>query len=955
MNLRAGKCSWAVFLAVGLAGSLSAADSVFVDQAFNGRWQSPFEVFVFQQIAEADGLRLINSIGDPQFAEKNCPGPSEKREFYSASTPDVLLYGCTNGNALVGRFTDKNNNGQADSGSFASDPIPKPLSATPAFDVTINSKVNGTIRMRLAYLSGGLATPLAYVTDDVAILKATPGSGASLLGSDPLPPFQVQVSFQVKTVPQASVVLVLADKIGVLGSSEAVTGSKADGLRQSPLTIPAPAPTRPLQGPLTLIAELRSPSGAVLAASKPANYSIYVPPSGVSVSPDFLHFVAFPGSLLQSGRQSATIRITGLSPGARLALSPQFSGGGTNWMTTSLSKAAGQLQVVVDDANLAPGVYWGSIGLQWDGGERSIAVAFRVYPTRSGYGWMSVVPNTLLFESALTGTNDVRNVKVYDQHNHLAVPGFVVTRELPYLVQTGPAYSPPDWPYASPADYFSVKLSEALRQVGTKSTVLKVSAPGHYAEPVLVTTRIRSDAEPQVPVLSRSSVWLNPYLRSNIVRVDCSFRGGEGYVQPVEVTAVTSDGRDWLRVSGGTYCSTAFTGSVTISLDPSVLPHTGYDTFKGYVSFRIGDVVRTVRVDAEDDPMAPTASSGAARSADAGCTPAAARVLETMLPGGFSVPAGAPVALSAQLRDNCGHALTDGSVTASFSNGDRPVQLQRGADGLFSATWQPLNPLLRTVVTLTANSGELKVDTLEIEGEITPEVTPAPSLETGGIVNSLAPVLGSPASPGMLVQVTGHNLAAEEAAAEGASLPLSFKGVEVRIGDVPSPIVSVSNSRLIVQVPAELEADRSYPVLVSTNGNYAAPREVYLVAAQPGVATSPDGRLIAEHAGGELITAERPAKPGEEIVLHLVGMGATSPAVPSGTAAPETPAATLIQPRVTIAGEPAEVLFSGLTPGKVGFYHIRLLVPSTASEGELAVVISQDGAKANSATLPVGR
>ena len=65
MKFHVGNCTRAVLCAVALIGSLSAADSVFVDQAFNGRWQSPFEVFVFQQISDAEGLRLINSIGDP--------------------------------------------------------------------------------------------------------------------------------------------------------------------------------------------------------------------------------------------------------------------------------------------------------------------------------------------------------------------------------------------------------------------------------------------------------------------------------------------------------------------------------------------------------------------------------------------------------------------------------------------------------------------------------------------------------------------------------------------------------------------------------------------------------------------------------------------------------------------------------------------------------------------------
>jgi len=40
------------------------------------------------------------------------------------------------------------------------------------------------------------------------------------------------------------------------------------------------------------------------------------------------------------------------------------------------------------------------------------------------------------------------------------------------------------------------------------------------------------------------------------------------------------------------------------------------------------------------------------------------------LGGGFTVPAGWPLALQVEVRDNCGTALEAGSVTAEFSNGD---------------------------------------------------------------------------------------------------------------------------------------------------------------------------------------------------------------------------------------------------------------------------------------------
>ena len=97
-----------------------------------------------------------------------------------------------------------------------------------------------------------------------------------------------------------------------------------------------------------------------------------------------------------------------------------------------------------------------------------------------------------------------------------------------------------------------------------------------------------------------------------------------------------------------------------------------------------------------------------------------------------------------------------------------------------------------------------------------------------------------------------------------------------------------------------------------------------------------------------------PAKPGEAIVTYLSGMGVTNPVVASGQTAPLTvllPA--VIQPTVTVDGQPAAIAFAGLTPGGIGLFQINFTVPAGARAGDLDVVIVQNGIKANVTKLPV--
>ena len=102
---------------------------------------------------------------------------------------------------------------------------------------------------------------------------------------------------------------------------------------------------------------------------------------------------------------------------------------------------------------------------------------------------------------------------------------------------------------------------------------------------------------------------------------------------------------------------------------------------------------------------------------------------------------------------------------------------------------------------------------------------------------------------------------------------------------------------------------------------------------------------LVTHADGSLVTLGSLAKGGEEIVAYAVGLGLTTPAVPTGQAAAaatptyETfmldfnfrPNALASRPSRPFPGELltryAVPLFSGLVAGYVGLYQINFVVP----------------------------
>jgi uncharacterized protein (TIGR03437 family) len=164
-----------------------------------------------------------------------------------------------------------------------------------------------------------------------------------------------------------------------------------------------------------------------------------------------------------------------------------------------------------------------------------------------------------------------------------------------------------------------------------------------------------------------------------------------------------------------------------------------------------------------------------------------------------------------------------------------------------------------------------------------------------------------------------------------------------------------------LQVPFEA-AETSEPwdadpfdVEVSQNGVSAWVTRVRTKSTPPGIFTIDGGYGAIQHSADySLVTPASPAQRGEVVILYGTGLGWVEPAVPSGMPAPRASFRTRTTPAVTIGGAPAQVLFSGLTPGFVGLYQLNVRVPETVASGDYNVVVSFPPFREYSATGPGG-
>jgi len=694
-------------------------------------------------------------------------------------------------------------------------------------------------------------------------------------------------------------------------------------------------------------------------------------PAQLQVSPGALSFNA---RALASGALTQTLSVTNSGGSGQLGFSAQVLGG-NSWIT-SITPTSGSttpnspvfIQVTVNSQGLAADSYSDTIRLTSSAGNIDVPVSLFV---ASSGPILALNITGLRFQARQGG-------------------GFTNTQAAQVLNLGDPA-STVNWSatFVSGANMFSLGASNgtatgsnpglltitptaAALQLspGGYSALIRISDPQSLNSPQYVSAvlDLQSSAALALPDPSPAGLFFRvtaggAQSSGQIVTVNTSAATPTSF----QVAATTSDGSNWLIVNPTSGNSTGQSaGTFNVSVNPSVL---AAGIYTGTVSVSMSGAIRAVNVTAIVLPPGSTAADPSAEFAAplqaAGCSPKKLALIETGLVNNFATPAKWPATLIVQLYDDCANAVSGGAVVASFSNGDAPLSLRfDGQNGTYSATWQPGAVTAQMVVTFSATAGTFQAATAQLTGGIGSNQVLVPSLALNGTLNNLNPVLGDPVAPGTIAQVYGTSLAATSSSPNVLPVPTMFNGTFALVGAYPAPLYYLSDGQLSVQIPTELAAPQQYPIVVSVNNVLSVPNTISTVAAAPGVLSYLDGaapavqdgaHTIAQHnADFSLVNASNPAKPGEYVILYLVGMGATNPNVPSGAPAPssEPLARVVVQPTVTVDGQVVGIYYAGLTPGSVGLYQITFQMPSSLSSNQVDLLVTQNGRSANPTKLP---
>ena len=752
-------------------------------------------------------------------------------------------------------------------------------------------------------------------------------------------PLPASVSLRAKaaSVSPASALLAASSPLsGLLFNSQTSTVDGQDWLQVVPSSgaLPAAVEIRAdatsldpgtYHGSVMLAAPAGNPSSRIVAVTFTVDAG---DPPSLQAQPDAFQFALVQGT----AAQTKPLRVTNSGQGT-LAFQASVETSPGSWLTVSPSSGSAtaatpvQLLVMADPTGLAPGTYTGAVILAAANGSNvrvPIAMTISAAPqtivlSQAGFSFTTASGGGPAPAQRLSILNSGQGTMSWTATAQTATGAWL--RVNPATGTSGAFSGAPTQTTLStdasglpPGRYYgkiTITAPDAANSPQVVSVVLNVLAPEERPAPVLSASRLvfvaaAGGTDPSSQVLSISNVSALP-----LTFASTKFANGGNWLAndpTVGSLPLGSPARIVVQPSIGSLDPGAYTGSINFQFSDGSL-----------ASVQVLLIVT-------NSATAPLNSS--ARGVQPGCVPSKLFPAFAGLPSQFRVPAAWPTALVVNVVDDCGNNLDDGSVVASFSNGDAPLSMLPIGSGIWTATWLPGGSGASTSVTADARDAgsTIKGSTAQTGAVSTP--TDAPVIRTHGVASSANGDSASPLAPGSLITIRGSNLAASTVIANSPPLPPSLNGTSVLVAGMLAPLSAVSAEEIDAILPSNLTANTTQQVLVVRGDSYSIPQAISVAPSQPAIFVLGSQAAVVD-ARFNLIGSQNPAKPGDTVVVFAAGLGGTNPPVEAGSVSPASPLAEVANPiTATVGGKASHIYYAGLAPGLVGLYQINLTIPA---------------------------
>ena len=679
-------------------------------------------------------------------------------------------------------------------------------------------------------------------------------------------------------------------------------------------------------------------------------------PCAVQLNTSSLGFAALPDMLKPQAGLSLQAVQNGCNVSPVTFSASATTSDGQNWL--SVTPASGTatppiaLTVIADATGLMPGIYQGTVTVTQGSTPLPVTVTLTISTaqnlltlSQSGLNFQ-VAAGTVALPSQSISVSETGSAALPYSVSAKTLSGGTWLTTMPASGTANPgAASAVDVSVNSSGlaagDYYGLVQFSAQGAGNTPQSTevaLRVLPSTSNPEPLISPTGVIFVAQPASATAPQSLQVFNASNQAITVSSSLAFQQGMGWIT-VSPGGTIPSGKSLnlnlqvppLNLSPGIYHATL---NIQTSLDASLHP------------------VAIVLLLLSTPPPVPAISSNdevhEKHPAASGCAPTQLVPVFTLLGNTFQSPAGWPVSLQAEVVDDCGNPLTNGTVVASFSTGDAPLSMVSLGGGQWSGTWQPHDtgggP---ATVTMNATSfNPVLAGSAVISGSLS--ANPAvPSVDPGGVVSNASFQPNTPAAPGSFVSIFGSNLAPQPAGATTLPYPPMLGGTEVVLGGQVLPLAFVANGQVNGIVPYDVQVNAAQQLIVQQNNSYSLPQPVLVAAAQPAVfsqnqsGTGQGVIVVLKSNGTEVETSPTAtASAGDVLIIYCSGLGAVSPTIPAGTAPALTQLLNTVNPvTVTVGTQSAKVLFAGLAPGFAGLYQVNAVVPTGVTPSATVPVV----------------
>ena len=223
--------------------------------------------------------------------------------------------------------------------------------------------------------------------------------------------------------------------------------------------------------------------------------------------------------------------------------------------------------------------------------------------------------------------------------------------------------------------------------------------------------------------------------------------------------------------------------------------------------------------------------------------------------------------------------------------------------------------------------------------------------KVSAVISAVSDATLTSAAPGELISIYGTNFAnaiGNLQGSAGGAVPMSLNGISATVATQPAPIIYVSPTLVVAQVPFEATAG-SLPLVVTSNGTASPAFTLPVVPAAPALFFDATGGIVLRNSDYSLIRPDNRARANDILLAYGTGFGQTNP--PSRTGQPVRGISNTQPVTVTMDGVPATVIYSIASPSFVGLYQVAFRVPAGIRSGTSLLKMTENGVSSNTVSL----